>query len=251
VNSVPAGGKVYIAPTGAVKKSESVFNSPRIVKETRCGQFQVLKEGEYDVFVALWIGDSNLMEDPEYWDLRRDIEEKGEHGRLTSYFLPDGAADVFVLAPPHEEKRIVRRYACEVFNKTWSPVIALFLPNLPPSEIIGYVPQETAFGLDGVSGELEFYRIPERDRAYLTRILERIGVAPYWSEGDAVYRIFRVSLTNGRMLSPLVIPAKHGPRRVSWLDGRTDALASGATVWDRSRGVHAQRPRLNRVGGWR
>ena len=56
-----------------VRKKETLLvalGGNALIKKGQVGtveeQFQNLKEGEYDVFVALWIGDSNLMKDPEF-----------------------------------------------------------------------------------------------------------------------------------------------------------------------------------------
>ncbi|UCG16976.1 MAG: hypothetical protein JSV19_02865 [Phycisphaerales bacterium] len=203
VNSVPGGAEVFVTVKGAVRKSESVLRcrADQLACTLRSGEIadRLSPGNEYDIYVALRINDPNLMKLPGYAERRRAHEVSGNDNLFEDYFLPDGAVGVMTDTLPNAPMKIVRKYECRVFERTWSPVIALFLPDLPLADLLRYLPVQKTFGFneDEVGAELEFHGIGSTDRKYMIDILRRIGIAPYRDEDTGLYRIFAISLTDG------------------------------------------------------
>ena len=203
VNSVPGGAEVFVTVKGAVRKSESIFRcrADQLACTLRSGEIadRLSPGNEYDIYVALRINDPNLMQLPGYAERRRAHEASGNDSLFEDYFLPDGAVGVMTDILPNGPMKIVRKYECKVFERTWSPVIALFLPDLPLADLLRYLPAQKTFGFneEEVGAELEFHGIDSTDRKYMIDILRRIGIAPYRDEDTGLYRIFAISLTDG------------------------------------------------------
>ena len=205
VSSVPAGAEAYIARSGVIRDSIYRSRSEDIAGTLRTGQLsEALTPGqEYDVFVALQISDPSLMKLPGYSDCRRAHGKSGNDDLFEEYFLPDGAVDLVTETAPSGSMMIIRKYQCQVFEKTWSPVFALFLPRLSPKlpllQLLAYVSQPQTFGFDdaAVKAELSFQGIDGPNQTYMVDMLRRVGIAPYWEDGAGKYRFFYISLTNG------------------------------------------------------
>jgi len=202
VRSVPDGAEIYVTRKGAGRSGSMLGFKP---EDVRC----VLSSGEttdrvtvgeeYDVYVVLRINDPELMKLPGYSALRWDYEQTRNDGLFDEYFLPDGSSQVMTDVMPNRPLVVIRKYECKIFDRTWTPVIALFLPELPLSELVRYLPQETSFGFreDEIRAELEYYGIEATDRKYMVDILRRIGMVPYRSASTGLYRIFSINLTDG------------------------------------------------------
>lgn len=231
VNSVPGGAEVFVTVKGALRKSESVLRcrADQLACTLRSGEIadRLSPGNEYDIYVALRINDPNLMKLPGYAERRRAHEASGNDNLFEDYFLPDGAVGVMTDILPNGPMKIVRKYECRVFERTWSPVIALFLPDLPLADLLRHLPGQKTFGFNEgeVGAELEFHGIGSTDRKYMIDILRRIGIAPYRDEDTGLYRIFAISLTDGSIycrpgrfrhqtdgVSGLNVPLATGPR---------------------------------------
>jgi hypothetical protein len=203
VNSVPPGADVLITDRGRISRSESIFRLPSNQLEATLKSGEVadrLKPGrDYDVYVALRINHPELMRLPGYPDLRRRYEETGDERLFEDYFLPDGATDVRTDRRPNRPTMIVRKYECHVSERTWNPVVALFLPELPLADLLRYLPRQSSFGFReaDVEAELEYYGISTGDRKHMVNILSRIGMVPYRDADDGYYRIFAINLMDG------------------------------------------------------
>lgn len=203
VNSVPGGADVYITDKGRIGRGDSIFRVPsdQLVASLQSGNLaERLKAGhDYDIYVTLRINDPTLMRLPGYPALRRKFEETGDERLFEGYFLPDGAVSVQTDRQPNRPEVIVRKYECKVFDRTWSPVVALFLPELPLPDLIHHLPREKVFGFreQDVQQELEYYGIPAADRKFMIDILSRIGIVPWQDDEDGYYRIFAINLSDG------------------------------------------------------
>ncbi|MBN1512769.1 MAG: hypothetical protein JXB13_12205 [Phycisphaerae bacterium] len=202
VRSVPDGAEIYVTRKGASRSGSVLGFKP---EDIRCilssGEItdKVTVGEEYDVYVALRINDPELMKQPGYPALRRDYEETRKDSLFDEYFLPDGSSEVLTDVMPNRPMVVIRKYECKVFDRTWTPVIALFVPELPLPELVRYLPRETAVGFneDQVKAELEYYGIEATDRKYMIDILHRIGMVPHRNASTGLYRIFSINLVDG------------------------------------------------------
>jgi hypothetical protein len=204
VSAAPTVAEVSIARSGVVRGSIFRSRPEDVVSSFRSGQLSeaLAPSQEYDVFVAVQISDANLMKLPGYPDCRRAHKNEGDKV-FERYFLPDGAVELITDMAPTGSLMIVRRYQCQVFEKTWSPVFALFLPKLSSKlsllQLLAYVPQQQTFGFDdaAVKAELNFQGIDSANQTYMVDMLRRVGIAPYWDEAESSHRFFYISPVNG------------------------------------------------------
>ncbi len=202
VRSVPAGAEIYVTRKGAGRSGAGLRFKP---EDVRCmlssGETtdKVTAGEEYDVYVVLRINDPELMKLPGYAALRRNHEENRNDSLFDEYFLPDGSSQVLTDVMPDRAPLVIRKYECKIFDRTWTPVIALFLPELPLPELVRHLPREMTFGFneDEIKAELEYYGIEATDRKYMIDILHRIGMVPYRDVSTGRYRIFSINLVDG------------------------------------------------------
>jgi len=202
VRSVPDGAEIYVTRKGASRSGSMLgFKSEDVRCMLSSGETtdKVTVGEEYDVYVALRINDPELMKLPGYPALRRDYEKSRQDNLFDEYFLPDGSAQVMTDVMPNRPMVVIRKYECKIFDRTWTPVIALFLPELPLPELVRYLPREATFGFseDEVKAELEYYAIEATDRKYMLDVLRRIGMVPYRDASTGLYRIFSINLVDG------------------------------------------------------
>jgi hypothetical protein len=214
VDSVPRGAQVIIAEAGTV--TGSILTAQKVERHAS-GDLIKLEPGRpYDVYVALQEGDLGLMRMPGYENVRHKLtgRDRDDEKLLSSYFLPDGAVECWTdRLSGRSPIMLVRKYECIVFEPTWEPLVALFLPQGAIKQFIGFVPSEETFGfeLPAVETELDFRGITDpRDRENMIDMLRRVGVAPYRHDASESYLLFSVML-DGEIRSTPVPPVK--PRR--------------------------------------
>lgn len=217
VASAPAGAQVF-----CIEESK-VPESGRISRLARCTQFRAngapsrLVEGTYVVEVAFpWndpkLTDPSLAHYDKYVAFRRAIENASQDRRrelANSFFLPDGAAGVFV-DETVDQIYIVKQYRDVHLPKNGvASVRALFLPRLTARGsdaflleplLHGYTPTKKnyRFNEQHVRGELAFYGVPSSDQPVVVDFLARIGVAPYMTPDQSV-RLFKIDPRNGNI----------------------------------------------------
>lgn len=209
VESVPRGADVYIARAGTV--TGSVLADEKVERHG-AGEVVKLEPGRYEVYVALRVGDGNLMHMPGYEDVRRRLtgRDRDDEKALCSYFQPDGSVEMWTDSLPGPSPlMIVRKYECIVFERTWRPLVALFLPQGPIESFIDYVPHRDTFGFEprDVETELDFHSIADpEDREDITEMLHWVGACSYQEDPRGSYRLFAVMLDGSiytRAVSPL------------------------------------------------
>ena len=80
---------------------------------------------------------------------------------------------------------------------------ALFLPDEPVSELIGYLPKDDGYALDQdqVESELSFWGVPETDHPYLLDALRKVGTITYRTGNPPSYRSFMIAPVGGAITS--------------------------------------------------
>jgi hypothetical protein len=214
VASVPRGAQVIIAEAGTV--TGSILTAQKVERHTSGDLVKLDSGSPYDVYVALPESDLGLMSMPGYEHIRHKLtgRDRDDEKLLCSYFLPDGAVECWTdRLSSRNPIMIVRKYECIVFDPTWEPLVALFLPQGPIERFIRFVPHDETFGfeLPAVETELDFRGITNpRDREDMIDMLRRVGVAPYRSAASDSYLLFSVML-DGEIRStpvPLLKPRR-------------------------------------------
>ena len=190
--------------------------------QTPAGRPINLSADRYEVAVTMRMTDRELMRLPEYQDARRKLEDAsvGEDERikvLEEYFLPDRAKRIALEMLSDYSQVVVRYYEVEVVSQSWTPETALFLPrHLGLAKLMDHLPKEKVFGFDAaeVRTELDFRNVPEGDQPFIIDALSRVGMIPYRLQDRVVrrksktptprYRLFHVSVVDGRVSSPML-----------------------------------------------
>lgn len=217
VASSPSGAHVF-----CIEESKMPKNG-RINQLARCTQFRAngapsrVPEGTYVVEVAFpWndpkLTDPGLSHYDKYVAFRRAIENASEERRselANSFFLPDGAAGVYV-DETVDQIYIVKQFRdVRVAKDGVASVRALFLPRLTAKGsdaflleplLHGYTPRDKVyrFNEQHVRGELGFYGVPSSDQPFVVDFLARVGVAPYMTPDQNV-RLFKIDPRNGNI----------------------------------------------------
>jgi hypothetical protein len=142
---------------------------------------------------------------PGYTEQRRWAEEQESEEPLDRFFLPDQAEDIAMVDSPQGWRMVVRKYKCQVVKKEWLQLTALFVPNVPLTELLPLITAEPYFGFDEtyVRGQLEYHLVPEEDRANIIDLLHKVGIVVYRYADSQEYRCFMISL-RGHINTPPV-----------------------------------------------
>ncbi|MCP4250612.1 MAG: hypothetical protein GY778_26515 [bacterium] len=203
VSSVPPGAMVRVRNVEAASILE-IFRDPEAQRCTTNSPVE-LEPGRYEVAVGVKVNDGNLRKYPEYVALRRKIDSGAPNSVLEAFFQPDGADDMTTVVLPNQPILIVRKYEREVIGKDWTPLTAVFLPDLPMSDLMRHLPRSPAYGFsdDDVKWELEYYGVPATDRKFIIDALHRVGLVMYPNPGRTTYRRFRINLMDGSLTAEL------------------------------------------------
>jgi hypothetical protein len=204
VNSVPEAATVRLR----VRDSETEGLIDEIYLDERAEQAETdspipLDPGEYEVVVALPINNKQLMSYPGYEGLRRLVQQGGSARRMEDLFLPDESEEFDAFELPNRQWVVARLYHVEVIGRQWVALTALFLPDQPVSELIGYLPKDDGYALDQdqVESELSFWGVPEADHTYLLDALRKVGTITYRTGAPPSYRSFMIAPVGGAITS--------------------------------------------------
>ena len=221
VSSTPPGA------TGFYLDASRAPDVGRIQSVKGCVQFDVgspsgasrASDGTFVVEVVFPLNDPRLKDYLGYRPFRRSIAQGNKEDRkrlVNRYFLPDGAADVFI-DETDDQIYIVRQYRnVTVRSGVTRGVQALFLPRIPRAdgqafsiaELIAadYIPPGEAFTFDEVNvrDELDYYGVTTADQPFVLQALYRIGVIPYYVEAEKQMRLLRIGIHKGRFTAKII-----------------------------------------------
>lgn len=224
-------GGLYVAsfPQGAAAfcVEESVFRpGARVSDASNCQRVRTdaalaVSDSAYTVEVVIPWNDPALTRYPDYnGEFRRKLENaagRAERDALArSYFLPDGADDVFV-SETNDQIYIVRQFHHVVVRQDrWVAIHALFVPaGLSVGDVVTrYLPslEQYSFNEEHVLAELSYYNVAPSDRLFVIDALKRIGVLPYVTQdpqtGVQRTRLFKIGLEDGMFAAPVLTQAQ-------------------------------------------
>ena len=215
VNSIPPSAVAYCLDESRAPDAGRIYDIKGSAKVLANGTSLSVADGTYVVEVVLpWndpsLNDSTLPYFSQYREFRRAIEYASDEKRrelLEEYFVPDGAAEVFIDQTP-EQIYIVRRFASiRVRDGRSRGVRALFLPKVADerggafsiqSLVEHYLPKEKVYGFNRihVQSELDYYEVPVNDREAILDALATVGTAPYVTR-DGRTRLFSIGINDG------------------------------------------------------
>jgi len=150
-----------------------------------------------------------------YRDFRTSIEDEHSNKKerdalMASYFLPDGADDVFVEMTP-DWYYLVREFRhVKARSDQLVAIHALFIPRiLNLRQMLRFLPQDDSYKFDHdyVKGELVIYNVlNQQDQQDVIDALSRIGVIPYvWKDKSGNItegKLFRIDVKTGDFPRP-------------------------------------------------
>jgi len=201
VTSVPANCDIYIMDNW--DERSSIINAPSADYNTRTNAAIRLPDGRRFVAVAIRLNHSELMNMPDYPQLRRRIERDDYTiADLEAFFVRDGSVATRV-DDRNGSKYLVRVFDVRVSSRLWQQVTALFLPDCPIESLVKKLPARVNYGFNeaDVKRELAFYQVDAKDHDAIIKALHRIGLVTYDPLDGSSARSFRIDLDSGALTS--------------------------------------------------
>ncbi len=222
VSSTPPSAVAYCLDESRAPDTGRIHDIKGSAKVLANGTSLSVADGTYVVEVVLPWNDPNLNDSAlpyfsRYREFRRAIEYASDEKRrdlLEEYFVPDGAAEVFIDQTP-DQIYIVRRFAgIRVRDGRSHGVRALFLPKVADerggafsiqSLVEHYLPKEKVYWFNRahVQSELDYYGVPLTDREAILEALAIVGTAPYVTR-DGRTRLFSIGINDGAFSARII-----------------------------------------------